>query len=55
MHAELRAKGISACKKRVERLMRERGVYVCTNQYFRCTTDARHSLPIVPDLRARNF
>jgi putative transposase len=55
VHAELRARGISVSKKRVERLMRERGVEARRKRRFRRTTDSNHSLPIAPNLLARNF
>ncbi len=55
VHAELRTKGISVSKKRVERLMRERGVEARRKRRFRRTTDSNHSLPVAPNLLGRNF
>lgn len=55
VHAELRAKGISVSKKRVERLMRERGVEARRKRRFRRTTDSNHALPIAPNRLNRNF
>ena len=55
VHAELRAKGISVSKKRVERLMREHGIEACRKRRFRCTTDSNHALPIAPNRLNRNF
>lgn len=55
VHAELRARGFRVSKKRVERLMREGGVQARRKRRFQRTTDSRHSLPIAPNLLARNF
>jgi transposase InsO family protein len=55
IHLELRAKGIRVGKKRVERLMREKGLQGAQKRRFHCTTDSRHSLPIAENLLARNF
>lgn len=55
IHLELRAKGIRVGKKRVERLMREKGLQGAQKRRFHCTTDSRHSLPIAENLLDRNF
>ena len=55
VHAELRAKGFSVSKKRVERLMRESGVEARRKRRFRRTTDSKHSMPIAPNLLSRHF
>lgn len=55
VHAELRAKGFSVSKKRVERLMREGGVEARRKRRFRRTTDSNHSMPIAPNLLNRHF
>jgi putative transposase len=49
VHRELRARGILISRKRVERLMREKGLQGAQKRRFRCTTDSRHSLPIAPN------
>ena len=55
IHRELRAKGIRVSRKRIERLMRERGLKGAQKRRFHCTTDSRHTLPIAPNRLARNF
>lgn len=55
VHAELRAKGFSVSKKRVERLMRESGVEARRKRRFRRTTDSKHAMPIAPNLLSRHF
>ena len=55
VHRELRARGILISRKRVERLMREKGLQGAQKRRFRCTTDSRHSLPIAPNALNRNF
>jgi transposase InsO family protein len=55
VHRELRARGIRISRKRVERLMREKGLQGAQKRRFRCTTDSRHSLPIAPNLLDRDF
>jgi transposase InsO family protein len=55
IHRELRARGINMSKKRVERLMREKGLKGAQKRRFRCTTDSRHSLPIAPNKLDRDF
>jgi transposase InsO family protein len=55
IHRELRARGIRVSRKRIERLMRERGLKGAQKCRFHCTTDSRHSLPIAPNRLERNF
>lgn len=55
VHRELRAKGIRTSKKRVERLMRQRGLRGRQKRRFVRTTDSRHDRPIAPNRLARNF
>ena len=55
IHRELRARGINMSRKRVERLMREKGLKGAQKRRFRCTTDSRHSLPIAPNELNRDF
>lgn len=53
--AELRAKGLRVSKKRVERLMREQGLEARKKRRFRHTTDSNHSMPVAPNVLARQF
>lgn len=55
IHRELAARGVHVGKKRVERLLRERGLSARRPRRFRSTTDSNHSQPIAPNLLARNF
>jgi putative transposase len=55
VHCDLRARGIRINRKRVERLMRERGLKGAQKRRFHCTTDSRHSLPIAPNTLDRDF
>jgi putative transposase len=52
---ELRQRGYTASKERVERLMREHGICARHKRRYRVTTDSKHSLPIAPNLLDRNF
>jgi len=51
----LRGRGFPACKKRVERLMRENDIRARHKRRYKVTTDSRHNLPIAPNLLDRNF
>jgi len=42
-------------KKRVERLMREAGIYAVAKKKYRATTDSKHSLPVAANSLNRNF
>ena len=55
IHRDLRARGVRISRKRVERLMREKGLKGAQKRRFRCTTDSRHTLPIAPNELDRNF
>lgn len=55
MVRELRARGFSASKVRVERLMRENGIRARHKRRFKVTTDSKHTLPVAPNLLDRNF
>jgi len=55
MVRELRARGFSASKDRVERLMRENGIHARHKRRYKVTTDSRHGLPVAENLLARNF
>ena len=55
MVRELRDRGFPASKERVERLMRENGIRARHKRRFKATTDSKHSLPVAPNLLARDF
>ena len=55
IHRELAARGVHVGKKRVERLMRERGLAARRPKRFRRTTDSNHQHPIASNLLERNF
>ena len=56
MHAALRAKGRTASRGRIERLMRRHGIHALAGRRFRpCTTDSRHNLPVAPNLLKQEF
>jgi transposase InsO family protein len=55
IHAELAARGYRTSRKRVARLMRRRGLAARRRRRFRVTTESRHSLPIAPNVLARQF
>jgi putative transposase len=55
MVRELRDRGFSASKERVERLMRENGIRARHKRRYKATTDSRHALPVAKDLLGRNF
>jgi transposase InsO family protein len=55
MVLELRARGFSAGKERVERLMRENGIHARHKHRYKVTTDSKHGLPVAPNLLDRNF
>lgn len=52
---ELRSRGQSASKERVERLMRENGIRARHKRRYKVTTDSKHGLPVADNLLARNF
>lgn len=55
MVLELRARGFSAGKERVERLMRENGIHARHKRRYKVTTDSKHGLPVAANLLDRNF
>lgn len=55
VHAELRANGIVCNHKRVERLMREQGLYGRRKRHKVRTTDSQHNHPIAPNRLNRQF
>jgi len=55
MVLELRARGFSASKERVERLMHENGIRARHKRKFKVTTDSKHGLPVADNLLDRNF
>ena len=55
VHRELRARGVRVGRKRIERLMRNKGLQGRKKRRFVRTTDSKHSYPIAPNVLARNF
>jgi putative transposase len=55
MVRELRRRGYSAGKERVERLMRENGIRARHKRRYKVTTDSRHGWPVAANLLGRNF
>jgi len=55
VHRELRARGVRVGRKRVARLMRDRGLQGRKKRRFVCTTDSNHDEPVAPNVLARNF
>lgn len=55
MVRELRARGFSASKERVERLMRENDIRARHKRRYKVTTDSKHGLPVARNLLDRNF
>jgi transposase InsO family protein len=55
VHRELQAKGVKVGKKRVERLMIEKGLRGRSKQRFVCTTDSKHDDPVAPNVLERRF
>jgi transposase InsO family protein len=55
MVRELRARGFSVSKERVERLRREHGLRGRHKRRYQATTDSSHSLPVADNLLARDF
>jgi hypothetical protein len=55
MLRELRLRGFTAGKERIERLMRENGIRARHKRRYKVTTDSRHGLPVAENLLARNF
>ena len=55
MLRELRLRGFTAGKERVERLMRENGIKARHKRRFKVTTDSKHAFPVAENLLNRNF
>jgi transposase InsO family protein len=55
VHAELHHRGQRLGRKRVARLMRQHGLCARRRRRFRVTTDAKHDLPVAPNVLARQF
>ena len=55
MVRELRARGFSASKARVERLMRDNGIYARHKRRYKVTTDSKHGLPVAENLLQQDF
>ena len=55
IHAELAAQGRRHGAKRVARLMQAAGLRAKARRAFRSTTDSAHTLPIAPNVLAREF
>ena len=55
MHRRLAALGYRCCVNFVAKLMRVARIVAKTRRKFKCTTDSRHTLPIVPNLLKHNF
>jgi putative transposase len=55
IHAELAARGCRTSRKRVARLMRERGLAARRRRRFRITTHSQHPFPTAPNHLARQF
>jgi len=52
---ELLREGVGIGRKRVARLMREAGLRAKSRRKYKPTTDSNHSLPVAPNLLARDF
>jgi putative transposase len=55
VHVELGARGHRTSRKRVARLMRQRGLAGRRRRRFRATTDSHHTLPVVANVLDRQF
>lgn len=55
VHAELRDSGLRVGRKRVARLMRQRGITALPRKRWRCTTDSNHSFAVADNVLDRNF
>jgi len=55
IHAELMDRGCRTGRKRVARLMRDRGLAARRRRRFRTTTHSRHPFPVAPNVLARQF
>ena len=55
VHAELQAQGMHCGRKRVARLLHERGISAKTKRRKVKTTDSQHNNPVAPNLLKRDF
>ncbi len=55
LHAELKEQGVRCGRKRVARLMRERGISAKAKRRKMKTTDSQHTNPVAPNLLKRDF
>ena len=55
VHEDLQALSYRVSRKRVARLMRRKGLSARPPRRYRATTDSNHSLPIAPNVVAREF
>lgn len=55
IHRELRAQGTAVSRKRVERLMRDSGLWVKPKARYVVTTDSDHDQPVAPNLLEQDF
>jgi len=55
IYQKLLREGYHVSKKRVERLMKEAGIYAVAKKKYRATTDSKHSLPVAANHLNRNF
>jgi putative transposase len=55
IHAELKAQGIHCGRKRIVRLMQEKGISAQRKRRKARTTNSNHSSPIAPNLLKRDF
>ena len=55
IHQTLLRDGYHVSKKRVERLMKETGIYAITKKKYKATTDSKHLLPVALNSLNRNF
>ena len=55
MVRELRGRGFTAGKERVERLMRENGIRARHKRRYKVTTDSKHGMPVAENLLDRQF
>jgi putative transposase len=55
VHAQLRREGFKHSRKRVARIMRQRGLRARPQRRFCITTTSQHDLPIAPNKVARQF
>lgn len=55
IHAQLQREGIQVSRKRVARIMRDRGLRARSRRRFRTTTNSQHSLPVTQNLLNRDF